>query len=69
MDKSTGEKRDVLELAFAWRQKISKLLGVMPEEARDSEMAALISYAIAFPEGFLALVDTYDVKRYLTNRP
>lgn len=68
-DRNTGEQRDLLALACASRVKISSLLGVMPEEASDGEMAALISFAIAFPEGFMALVDTYDVKRYLAGPP
>ena len=35
----------------------------MQEEAHEGELAAFASYAIAFPDGFLALVDTYDVTR------
>lgn len=34
-------------------------------EASDGELTALVSYALAFPDGFMALVDTYDVKRYI----
>jgi len=30
-------------------------------ETNKSELAALTSYALAFPDNFLALVDTYDV--------
>lgn len=50
--------------AERWRRHVAAVLGVSPEEASDGELAALISYAQAFPSGFLALVDTYDVKRY-----
>ena len=39
----------------------------MQEEAHEGELAAFASYAIAFPDGFLALVDTYDVTRYTAN--
>ena len=30
-------------------------------ETNQSELAAFTSYALAFPDNFLALVDTYDV--------
>jgi nicotinate phosphoribosyltransferase len=36
-------------------------LKFLPEETNKGELAAFISYAIAFPTNFLALVDTYDV--------
>lgn len=60
----TQESCDLLELATEWRNRVSAVIDISPEEASDGELAALISYALAFPTGFLALVDTYDVKRY-----
>ncbi|XP_047985018.1 nicotinate phosphoribosyltransferase isoform X2 [Leguminivora glycinivorella] len=54
---------NLLDLATEWRKRISPIMDVSTEEASDGELAALISYALAFPSGFLALVDTYDVKR------
>lgn len=63
MDRKSGAERDLLALATEWRSRISVPMSACPEEASDSELAALISYAIAFPDGFMALVDTYDVKR------
>jgi len=60
----TGIEHDLLEMSKMWRYKICNLMSVMIEEASDGELAALISFAIAFPDGFMALVDTYDVKRY-----
>lgn len=39
----------------------SQLLGGIFGETNQSELAAFISYALAFPKNFLALVDTYDV--------
>ncbi|XP_038208091.1 nicotinate phosphoribosyltransferase isoform X2 [Zerene cesonia] len=51
---------DLRQLALQWRRRLAPILA---EQASDGELAALISYAIAFPTGFLALVDTYDVKR------
>ncbi|PZC75179.1 hypothetical protein B5X24_HaOG206594 [Helicoverpa armigera] len=60
----TQEPSNLLELSLEWRKRVSAVIDISPEEASDGELAALISYALAFPSGFLALVDTYDVKRY-----
>ncbi|CAG4990102.1 unnamed protein product [Colias eurytheme] len=57
---TTQTQCDLLQLALSWRTRLAPILA---EQASDGELAALISYAIAFPTGFLALVDTYDVKR------
>ncbi|XP_062706654.1 nicotinate phosphoribosyltransferase isoform X2 [Aedes albopictus] len=62
--KETGDKRDLLELAIDHRVQLSKLLDISTEESSEGELAAMVSFAIAFPDGFMALVDTYDVKRY-----
>ncbi|KAJ9564290.1 hypothetical protein OSB04_000256 [Centaurea solstitialis] len=43
-------------------KRLSILKGVFAE-TNQSELAAFISYALAFPDNFLALVDTYDVMR------
>jgi nicotinate phosphoribosyltransferase len=37
--------------------------GFLDDQVSQSELAAFIAYATAFPEGFLALIDTYDVIR------
>jgi len=42
---------------------LAELLNVICDEANQGELAAFIAYAIAFPNSFLALVDTYDVIR------
>ncbi|KAG7310578.1 hypothetical protein JYU34_003371 [Plutella xylostella] len=60
---TTRAPRDLPALAAAWRRRVSAVIDISTDEASDGELAALISYAIAFPTGFLALVDTYDVKR------
>lgn len=63
LDRNTGQERDLLSLSLEWRGKIAGLLDSLLDAASDGELAALISYAIAFPDGFMALVDTYDVKK------
>ncbi|KAJ2947951.1 hypothetical protein O0L34_g9742 [Tuta absoluta] len=59
----TNATLDLLELSLEWRRRVSAVIDISPEAASEGELAALISYALAFPSGFLALVDTYDVKR------
>lgn len=61
--KETGKEFDLLKLACEYRDAIALALGSRVMEASDSELAALVGFAIAFPDGFMALVDTYDVKR------
>ncbi|XP_037709420.1 nicotinate phosphoribosyltransferase isoform X2 [Drosophila subpulchrella] len=61
--KQTGIMEDLLEHAVKHRALLSHLLDVSTEESSEGELAAMVSYAIAFPDGFMALVDTYDVKR------
>lgn len=63
--KQTGDILDVLELACKHRESIANDLGALASQASGGELAALISYAVAFPERFTALVDTYDVKRHV----
>nr|GEX74965.1 nicotinate phosphoribosyltransferase 2-like [Tanacetum cinerariifolium] len=56
---------DFLGAVQTWLSKLkrlSKLKGVFGE-TNQSELAAFVSYALAFPDNFLALVDTYDVMR------
>ncbi|KAJ7944435.1 Nicotinate phosphoribosyltransferase [Quillaja saponaria] len=56
---------DFVSLAQTWLSKIqwsNPLRGIFGE-TNQSELAAFTSYALAFPNHFLALVDTYDVVR------
>ncbi|XP_046382958.1 nicotinate phosphoribosyltransferase isoform X4 [Ischnura elegans] len=62
-DRRTNQDRDLVALSTEWRHRLSELLHILTDEASDGELAALVSFAIAFPEGFVALVDTYDVQR------
>ncbi|KAJ4448998.1 hypothetical protein ANN_00390 [Periplaneta americana] len=62
--RTTGVRHDMLELCTKWREELAPLLSLPASEASDGELAAWISFAIAFPSGFMALVDTYDVRRW-----
>jgi nicotinate phosphoribosyltransferase len=54
---------DFFSRCLEWRVRLAGFLRILQEEAHDGELAAFASYAIAFPDGFMALVDTYDVAR------
>ncbi|KAG4073559.1 hypothetical protein HA402_000783 [Bradysia odoriphaga] len=60
--KEHGTLRDLLELAIGHRKSLSQTMEISTEESSEGELAAMVSFAIAFPDGFMALVDTYDVK-------
>ncbi|XP_020110878.1 nicotinate phosphoribosyltransferase 2-like [Ananas comosus] len=56
---------DFVSLVQTWLRKLQlagSLSGIFGE-TNQSELAAFTSYALAFPNNFLALVDTYDVMR------
>lgn len=61
MHKETGEELSLKDAALKWRSQLADTLQILQCEASDGELAAFISFAIAFPSGFIALVDTYDV--------
>ena len=46
--------KDLVELACAYRAKLGC------EAANDGELAAFVAYTLAFPDGLIALIDTYD---------
>lgn len=49
-----GKEHDFLDMVLEYRRQLGY------SGTNDGELAAFISYAQAFPDGFLALVDTYD---------
>uniref|UniRef100_A0A8R1I0W0 Nicotinate phosphoribosyltransferase n=1 Tax=Caenorhabditis japonica TaxID=281687 RepID=A0A8R1I0W0_CAEJA len=63
--KTTNEPADLFELSIAKRSWILEQFpwGVISSEVSDGELTAFVAYAIAFPDTFLALIDTYDVLR------
>jgi nicotinate phosphoribosyltransferase len=60
-DRISGESRPFAQLCLQYLNELGPILKFLPEETNKGELAAFISYAIAFPTNFLALVDTYDV--------
>ncbi|CAI6364366.1 unnamed protein product [Macrosiphum euphorbiae] len=61
---NNGKEQDLIDLTLSWRTTLSNLLHISESQASDGELAALVSFAIAFPEGFVALIDTYDVNKW-----
>ncbi|XP_044262046.1 nicotinate phosphoribosyltransferase-like [Tribolium madens] len=61
--KNGGKPVDFLVLATKWREDLVSIFNVMLSEVNDGEFAAFISFAVSFPDNYLALVDTYDVKK------
>ncbi|KAL3200769.1 hypothetical protein MRX96_013044 [Rhipicephalus microplus] len=58
-----GEEVDFLALCCKWRKELTGMFKTIEDEASSGELAAFISYAVSFPQNFLALIDTYDVLR------
>lgn len=58
-----GEVRDFVDCCVSRRMQLASILAILSEEANDGELAAFASYAMAFPDTFTALVDTYEVLR------
>ncbi|XP_055351332.1 nicotinate phosphoribosyltransferase-like [Paramacrobiotus metropolitanus] len=65
--KKTGAEVDFITLCQNYRAEMAHLFHVIDNEegstANNGELAAFAQYAIAFPDRFLALVDTYDTLR------
>ncbi|OXB78266.1 UNVERIFIED_CONTAM: hypothetical protein H355_004716 [Colinus virginianus] len=58
-----GEPVDLPSLAESWLQRVCELLGTPGDKPNRGELAAFVSYAIAFPQDFQGLLDTYCVMR------
>ncbi|XP_061093667.1 nicotinate phosphoribosyltransferase [Conger conger] len=52
---------DLLSLSRDWLGRVCELLGAEPGAAHEGELAAFLSYAIAFPRNFLPVIDSYSV--------
>ncbi|CAF1020396.1 unnamed protein product [Rotaria sp. Silwood1] len=60
-DQITGELRPFVQLCLKYLDELGPVLKISPNLTNKGELTAFIAYAISFPSGFLALVDTYDV--------
>ncbi|KAK2160577.1 hypothetical protein LSH36_130g03030 [Paralvinella palmiformis] len=60
---NSDEELDFPDLTLSWLDKICPILGVLNSETNKGELAAFLSYGLAFPDSLLCLVDTYDVIR------
>jgi len=56
-------EKDFMTACVDWRIQLGEFLNILVSEAHDGELAAFISFAMAFPAGFVALIDTYDVSK------
>lgn len=62
--KDTDDEEDFIQLCESYRRQIASTMPHVNEsQANDGELAAFIAYALSFPDGFLALIDTYDVSK------
>lgn len=52
---------DIVQRSLYWREQLEGCYEFPCMETNESELAAFISYAFAFPSAFLCLIDTYDV--------
>ncbi|MEQ2297104.1 hypothetical protein AMECASPLE_031284 [Ameca splendens] len=52
---------DVISLTKAWLRRVCELLGAEPGKIHEGELAAFLSYAIAYPQNFLPVIDSYSV--------
>ncbi|KAJ8364785.1 hypothetical protein SKAU_G00136160 [Synaphobranchus kaupii] len=60
-DGDDSDPVDLISLSKGWLGRVCELLGADPGVAREGELAAFLSYAIAFPRNFLPVIDSYSV--------
>lgn len=64
-----GDLVDVVSLIKSWLSRVCELLGAEPGRVHEGELAAFSSYAIAYPQNFLPVIDSYSVARYFSVFP
>ncbi|KAJ8389026.1 hypothetical protein AAFF_G00124230 [Aldrovandia affinis] len=60
-DCDSADPVDLVSLSRGWLGRVCELLGVEPSGIREGELAAFLSYAIAYPRNFLPVIDSYSV--------
>ncbi|KAM7012219.1 nicotinate phosphoribosyltransferase isoform 2-T2 [Tautogolabrus adspersus] len=58
---------DIISLTKGWLSRVCELLEAQPGKIREGELAAFLSYAIAYPQNFLPVIDSYSVSCGLLN--
>ncbi|XP_034438114.1 nicotinate phosphoribosyltransferase isoform X2 [Hippoglossus hippoglossus] len=58
---------DVISLTKGSLTRVCELLAAAPGKIREGELAAFLSYAIAYPQNFLPVIDSYSVGCGLLN--
>uniref|UniRef100_A0A8D0CW59 Nicotinate phosphoribosyltransferase n=1 Tax=Sander lucioperca TaxID=283035 RepID=A0A8D0CW59_SANLU len=52
---------DIISLTKGWLSRVCELLGAEPGKISEGELASFLSYAIAYPQNFLPVIDSYSV--------
>ncbi|XP_030628343.1 nicotinate phosphoribosyltransferase [Chanos chanos] len=52
---------DLISLVKGWLGNVCQLLGAESGRVREGELAAFLSYAVAYPNNFLPVIDSYNV--------
>ncbi|XP_028299694.1 nicotinate phosphoribosyltransferase [Gouania willdenowi] len=56
-----GVPVDFISLTKGWLSRVCALVGAEPGKIREGELAAFLSYAVAYPQNFLPVIDSYSV--------
>ncbi|XP_013875886.1 nicotinate phosphoribosyltransferase isoform X1 [Austrofundulus limnaeus] len=64
---SGGDPVQVVSVIKGWLIQVCELLGAEPSRIHEGELAAFSSYAIAYPQNFLPVIDSYSVGGGLLN--
>ncbi len=54
---------ELAKSAKQWLNRLGTLLDISIDQVKESELLSFVSFAAAFPQNFIALVDTYCVAK------